>query len=194
MGRHSAPRAPRRTVRRVARRVAPFVVLAAVGSTSWGVANASFSARSTTTASTWSTGTVVLTNTPSSALFTATGLQPGSTGTSCVDVSYTGSLAAAVRLYGSVSPSGASTLSAYLQITVEEATGTCASPGTYSTLYSGTAYAFSTVTASYATGVSSWAPSASASHPFRITYSLLADNAARGLSGSVTFTWEARNT
>src|SRR3712207_7319239 len=38
-----------------------------------------------------------------SAMFTATGLKPGSTGTKCIQVTYGGSLAAAVKLYVSSS-------------------------------------------------------------------------------------------
>lgn len=161
----------------------------------WQGASAAFTSRTSSAGSAWTTGTVVLTNNPATALFAVTGLQPGASGTNCVDVTYAGSLAAIVKVYGSVSPSGAGTLSTYLQITVEEGSGTCSSftpPG--SPGFTGTAAAFASTYPGYASGLGSWAVTGSGgTHPFRISYQLLADNGAQSLSGSVSLTWEARN-
>src|SRR5439155_18358355 len=64
--------------------------------------NAAFTASSGTTTS-FTGGTVVLTNDRSaSALFNVSGLGPGVTQQGCVNVIYTGSLAAQVRLYSNV--------------------------------------------------------------------------------------------
>src|SRR3954467_796262 len=75
--------------------------------------NAAFTASTGTTGS-FTGGTVVLTNDRSaSALFNVTGLAPGATQTGCVNVTYTGSLDAQVRLYANV----AGALAPYLTVT-----------------------------------------------------------------------------
>ncbi len=66
------------------------------------VGTASYSAFSATTSnptSNWSAGNVNLTDDDNNvALFTATGLKPGSTGTNCIAVTSTGSLPSTVKL------------------------------------------------------------------------------------------------
>jgi hypothetical protein len=66
-------------------------------------------------------GTVALTdNDAASASFTLTDLAPGDSDTSCLQVTYTGSLPALVRLYGTTTGTG---LDAYLNLEVTRGTG-----------------------------------------------------------------------
>ena len=51
-----------------------------------------FSATTTNGANSWSAGTVTISSNPGTAMFTASGLKPGDTGTACVKVTHTGSL------------------------------------------------------------------------------------------------------
>src|SRR4051812_44231475 len=94
--------------------VAVWVVsLLAAGFLVYQGSNAAFTA-STGTGSSFTGGTVVLTNDrSSSALFNVSGLGPGVTQTGCVNVTYTGSLDAQVRLYANV----AGALAPYLRVT-----------------------------------------------------------------------------
>ncbi len=94
----SAPTTRTLTIARYAAIPAALLASAAVVST------ASYSAYTASTSnptSNWATGTVALSDDDTNtALFSATNLKPGSTGTKCVVVSSTGSLASSVKLYG----------------------------------------------------------------------------------------------
>ena len=65
-------------------------------------------------------------NDSGSALLALTAAQPGNTDTGCIKVSYAGSLASEVRLYGTTSGTG---LDAYLDLTVTRGTYTPSEPG-----------------------------------------------------------------
>lgn len=172
---------------------------------------ATFSAFSSTTANPsnlFTAGTVVLAdNDANAALLNLTNGKPGDSDTGCIRVSYTGTLASTVRLYGTVSGS----LASYLNVTVTR--GIDSSPSYDSctnfsadgtdyigqgngVVYSGTLAAFP---ASYAAGLvdpTSGSPetwSNPESHSYRFTISLANNDAAQGLSASGSLTWEARN-
>jgi hypothetical protein len=168
------------------------------------VYGASYSAFSSTTSNptnNWAAGTVQLADDDSSvAMFNASGLKPGSTGSKCIAVTSTGSLASTVKLYGS-SYSTTNGLASNLNLTVEEGTGatfgSCASFVSSSTIYSGTLANFGTTKTSFATGVGSWAPTGSGSDTkaYRFVYTLSAStpDTAQGGSAALGFTWEAQN-
>src|SRR5437764_9711898 len=65
----------------------------------WQASYSAFTATTTNGANSWSAGTVTISSSPGTAMFTASGLKPGNNGTACVKVTYTGSLAAVVKLY-----------------------------------------------------------------------------------------------
>jgi hypothetical protein len=178
-----------------------------------GVAGpATFSAFSSTTASTgnlFTAGTVNLTDNDggSTSLLSLANAKPGDSDTGCIRVAYDGTLPATVRLYANVSGS----LTQYLSLTVTR--GTDSSPSFDScagfladsmdyigagngVVYSGTLAAFP---ATYAAGLvdptagspETWSNPEAYSYRFSIT--LQNDDAAQGLNGSASFTWEARN-
>lgn len=162
----------------------------------WQASTAAFSGTTANGSNSWSTGTVSLSDDDaSSAMFSATGLRGGNTGNRCITVTYGGSVTSAVKLYASSTGS----LAPYLNLTVEEGTGgsfaSCTGFSATSTLYNGTVSGFSTASSAYANGVSSWAPTGSGqARSYRFTYTVQDTNAAQGLTGSATFTWEAQNT
>ena len=162
----------------------------------WNASSSAFQASTTNGTNSWAAGTVAISDDDNgSAMFNATNLKPGDTGSKCILVTYGGTLGSAVKLYGAVSGN----LAQYLNLTVEQGTGGtssgCGSFAAESTLYSGTLSGFATAAGTYADGVGSWTPgTVGATKAYRFTYSLRNDNAAQGQSASATFTWEAQNT
>lgn len=171
-----------------------------------------WSAFSSTTANednSFQAGTVVLTdNDAEGAMLSLQNAKPGDTDTSCIVVSYTGSLPASVRLHGVTTGTG---LDQYLNVTItrgtiltpafDSCTGFVADLTNYSgagagVIYNGTLAAFPD---SYAAGIvdpTSGSPESwtnPESHAYKVTVSVADDNAAQGLTASQTFTWEARS-
>jgi hypothetical protein len=201
------PRGNRRGRRRDGGRRRTMVValpLALVASSAlvYQASNAAFTASTDNGSNTWSSGTVAISDDDSSSvMFQATGLKPGDTGIKCINVTYSGTLAGAVRLYVT-SPSG--TLGQYLDLTVEEGTGatggatlSCSGFTATSTLSAGgaTLATFASAHTDFGSGVSSWAPTGAApeARSYRVTYTLQDTNSAMGKSAAATFTWEAQN-
>lgn len=184
------------------------LALVAIGVSAGSATYAAFSGAASNSGNSFSAGSVVLADNDSGAsLVTLSSAKPGNSDTGCIRVTYTGSLAATVRLYASVSGG----LAPYLNVTVTR--GTDASPSFDScasftpdgtnyigagagVIYSGTLSAFPTT---YAGGIvdptagspATWTNPTSRS--YRIAVSLANDPAAQALSGSASFTWEARN-
>jgi hypothetical protein len=171
------------------------------------IAPASYAAFTSTTAnpaSNWTAGTVNLADDDSSqALFTATGLKPGSTGTKCIVVTSSGNLASTVKLYGT----GAATtnaLSSSINLTITQGTGgsfgscTGFTPlGSGSSVFSGTLAGFASAATGFASGLGTWAPTGSGTETrtFQFTYTLdaAAPNSTQAGTASIAFTWEAQN-
>ncbi|GAB2595008.1 hypothetical protein GCM10009593_40180 [Microlunatus antarcticus] len=139
-----------------------------------------------------------------SALFSATGLKPGASGSRCVAVTSTGSLASSVKLYAT-DVAGTKSLATYLGWTVTQGTG-----GTYSTcsgftalssgssVYSGTLAGFTGSATTYGSGLGTSSPTGSASETrtFQFTYTVSTTIPDSAQGGTATFglTWEAQNT
>jgi hypothetical protein len=171
------------------------------------VGTASYSAFSATTSnptSNWTAGSVALTDDDNNvALFTATGLKPGSTGTNCIAVTSTGSLPSTVKLYGT----GLTTtkaLAASINLTITQGTGggfgscTGFTPlATGSGVYSGTVNDLGTNNTTFGTGLGTWAPTGTASetrvYQFTYTVPTAAPSTLMGGTASLGFTWEADN-
>ncbi len=196
-----------RVTPRAARLAAWIAIPAALVASGAVVSTASYSAFSATTVnptSNWTAGSVALSDDDNNtALFTATGLKPGSTGSNCITVTSTGSLPSTVKLYGT-NASTTKDLAANVALTVEQGTGggfgTCAgfTPAASSgTLYSGTVAGFGSASTDFASGVGTWAPtgSASESRVYRVTYTVpsTAPNTVQGGTASLGLTWEAQN-
>jgi hypothetical protein len=176
----------------------------------WQSSYAAFSATTTNPNNTFSAGSVVLSNNrqPSSVLFNATALVPGSTDSSCIKVTYNGNLAADVKLYVKSGDLTNTTgdLSPYLTFQVEEGSGNatdCLDFVRETNLYnptgptdtSSTLADFAANKTSFATGVSAFAPTSSGqAKTYKITYWLQDNNLAQGKNNTARFTWEAQNT
>lgn len=200
------PRSRRRVARRVALTLAVLGVAGAAGSA--GMYSA-FTATTSNTGDSYVSGTVVIgDNDAGSALTSLSNAKPGDTSTGCIKVTYTGSLAANVHLYGSVSGS----LDQYLTLTVTRGTQSspsfpsCTSFSADSTnyigagagvIYSGNLSAFPTdwtsgIVDPPSGGAATWTNGTSHSYMFVVT--VQDSNSAQGLNGTASFTWEARNT
>lgn len=186
--------------RRIARSVLALAVTGALaGTASWS----SFSSTVGNFGNAFAAGTVAIgDNDAGQALLSMTGARPGDSVSGCVKVTYTGSLGATVRLYAAVS--GA--LAPYLDVVVTRGTDpapsfpSCAGftpdavdyigqgPGV---VYSGTLAAFPSSWAAASDDPGAWTQGDS--HSYRVKVALRNDAAAQGLSGSASFTWEARN-
>ena len=161
------------------------LVVAMVGGGTW----AAFSATTSNTGNSFSTGSVTLSNNlGASAMFSVTDMAPLQVeGPECIEVTYTGSLDAAVTLYGTTDAGG---LDAFLDLVVEKG-ATCAAFGVPDELYNGTLAAYPD---DFATGIvdpdATWTSGETAAYQFTVT--LQNDPLAQGLDVEQAFTWEAR--
>lgn len=176
-----------------------------------GVATwAAFSAVSANSANSFATGTVALTdNDGNGTLVSLTGAQPGTTATGCIKVTYSGSLAAGVKLFAATS----GTLAQYLTLKVTRGSdptdnfpscdGFTADNRNYvgqgpGVIYSGNLSSFPS---SYATGITDLEDSTggaetwttSEAHAYKLEVTLQSNSSAQGQSANASFTWEARN-
>jgi hypothetical protein len=185
-------------------------LLAVLGLVTAAAGRPTFSAFSSTIGNTdvsYAAGTVLIgDNDAGSGMLGLTLAKPGDSDTSCITLTYTGTLDASVRLFGTITGS----LGSYLTLTVTRGSGSsgfdsCAGFTADSTDYNGNgpgvvySGALSGFPASYASAIvdpkagAAEAWSTNESHAYRFVVSLNNDLAAQGLSGSASFTWEARN-
>ena len=184
------------------------LVLGALATVGGAATFSAFSSTTTNAANSFAAGTVQLTdNDLGAAMLSLSNAQPGAADTSCVLVTYSGSLSSAVTLYGSVS--GA--LAPYLTLTItrgddptpdfDDCTGFTPDSTDYIGAGAGVVYqsTLSAFPASYGAGLvdpTSGSPEAwttGETHTYRFVVSVVDDNAAQGQSASASFTWEARN-
>ena len=177
------------------------VALVASGALVWQSSYSAFSASTSNPDSNWTAGSVAISDDDSNtAMFNATALKPGATGTKCIAVTSNGTLPSTVKLYGT-SYATTNGLAPNINLVVEEGTGattgSCAGFTGGSTVYSGALSAFGTTKTSFATGVGSWAPAGAGSETksYRITYTLSAStpDSAQGGTATLGFTWESQN-
>jgi hypothetical protein len=171
----------------------------------WQASQASFSSTVTNASNNWTAGSVALSDDDSnSAMFSASSLKPGSTGTHCIAVTSAGTLPAAVKLYAT---NGATTnaLSSYVDLSITQGTGGSFSScngfsplGSNSSVYSGTLAAFISGCTNFSNGVGVWTPTGSGSetHTYQFSYAIDAATpaTAEGGTASVSFTWESQST
>jgi predicted ribosomally synthesized peptide with SipW-like signal peptide len=153
------------------------------------------------------TGTVnIEDNDGGTALYAMTAAKPGEAKTSCIKVTYKGTLPATVKLF-TTSTIGA--LGPYVNLKVEAGTQTtptfpsCSefTPAASPTVYEGTLSAFATEHATFATGVTTnpaaatkWETNNAVVYRFTATVSSSAPNSAQGATtGLHAFSWEAQN-
>ena len=174
------------------------------GAASWSA----FSGTTSNSGNSFAAGTVSISDNDSGGtMLSLTNALPGASTTGCIKVSYSGSLSADVKLWGTVS--GA--LGPYLTLKVTRGTDT----GTFPTcsftadtrdyigqgagvIYNGN---LSSYPSSYAAGLTdpenatggteSWTNPET--HAYKLEVTLQNDSAAQGQSATASFTWEARN-
>jgi hypothetical protein len=220
--RHAAPRLRRaHSASRPWTRLAVLAVAVPVGLLTcsvlvWHSSSAAFVATTPNPDNSWEAGKVELRSDQATAVFTAGKyLVPGSSGSKCITVTYTGNVdtaATGVRLYGLPTPGSDTGLAGQLQITVQMSTTALtptpdvdcanfdASPKSYPT---STLAAFPT---DYATGIGhaagvtagDWRPTATTnlSRTYKIAYSLPAGTNIDGVQGKkvgMTFIWEVQS-
>lgn len=167
-----------------------------------------FSSTTTNSGNDFSTGSVTIgDNDSNQALYSVSGQKPGDPGsTSCIKVTYTGSLASDVKIY---STGTLGSLAQYVDLTITP--GTQASPSFPSctgftadgtgAIYTGTLQNFANTYTNFASGLadypgssSAWNTNDSVVYRFQVTLQSGAPDSAQGLSvGSHGYTWEARN-
>ncbi|MGQ0805170.1 MAG: hypothetical protein ACT4PI_15080 [Actinomycetota bacterium] len=169
-----------------------------------------FSATTDSTGNTFSAGTVTLTdNDAGGAMLSLSNAKPGNSDTGCITVTYTGSLASTVRLYGTTTGTG---LDTYLDLKItrgtfasapafDSCTGFTADATNYigagaGVVYNGTLQGYAD---NYTAGLvdptagtpESWTNPES--HVYQIQVTVQDNNLAQGKNATQTFTWEARN-
>jgi predicted ribosomally synthesized peptide with SipW-like signal peptide len=164
---------------------------------------AAFSDTTSNTNNSLSTGTVTLIDDDTGlAMFSVTDMAPLDTAINCIEVEYAGSLTGLnpVVLYAGANGGGDTGLGTYLDLTIEVGTlatfNDCSSFAAIGTMVSGGTVAdFAAANTDYASGVATgWTPvAAGETRAFRVTVALQDDNAAQGLVGQPTFTWEVQS-
>jgi hypothetical protein len=197
-----------RTGRRLTASIGVLIVVGTLGlAGTWSA----FSGTTSNAGNTFAAGTVVLSDDDSgAAMFTMPTLKPGDTATRCIDVTYTGSLTAQVRLRAASTGTG---LDSALDLTVTRGTfaappggGSCTGFTADGTNYlgRGTGTIWDGTLADYPSG---WAtglndPSdldpetwtGGEHHAYQLTATLRDDDTAQGRTATTMFSWEARNT
>lgn len=169
----------------------------------WGAYSA-FTATTTNAGNTITAGSVAVSqHAGATTLYSASDQAPGSSVVKCVQVSYTGSLAASVKLYVSSGITNGSAFNLKVErgsgLSSPDATMNCTGFSSSSTPYDGNLGAFATT---YAGGVDGKAGGTAFSQndsvDYRFTISVNDDTTPNAhtstqSSGAHTFTWEARN-
>jgi hypothetical protein len=184
------------------------LVVGILGSVAGIGSYSAFTATATNTGNSFAAGTVVIADNDSNGFMLAlANAKPTDADTSCINVTYTGSLASSVRLYSTQT----GTLGGYLTLTITR--GTDSSPSFDSctnftadatdyigsgngVVYQGLLSAFPSTYAAGLVDPTSGSPETWTSpeaHSYRFVVALANDNAAQGLSTTAAFTWEARN-
>lgn len=200
--------------RRALRAAAPVAGLLAAGLLVWQGSYAAFTASTNNTGNTWTAGSVALDNSvnggnafsgTTSAIFNATSMKPGDSGTKCITVRSSGNLAGAVKLYLQ-NESTTKALDANLTLKVEQMTG-LASATTVApdcTGFSGGSTIINSVKLStaasnysnYASGVGSWTAGTTTSYAaYRFTWTLDsgAPSTVMGGTAQTDFQWEIQS-
>jgi hypothetical protein len=174
------------------------------GTATWSNLNATASNPSNS----FSTGTVQLTsNSPSSAVLSLSAAKPGEASTGCIRITYTGTLPAEMKLYGTGAGTG---LNQYLKLVLTRGTfsgtpasGSCTGFTADTTsyiaqgagiIYSGILAALPSSAASALGDPTSASPAtwtAQSTHGYQFQITVLSNAAAQGLNGQETFTFEA---
>jgi hypothetical protein len=176
------------------------LIVGVVGSIAGIGTFSAFSATTSNSGNKLAAGTVyIVDNDSGSAMFNVSNAKPGTSYTSCIKVTYLGTLDASVKLYGGGFGGG---LAPYVRVTVEEGSGAagfgdCAGFAPSATIYDTVAMdQFPTAYGAASGTGGTWTTNKSVDYRFTIT--LVNDSAANGGSSpkaanDFSFTWEAQN-
>jgi hypothetical protein len=192
-------------VKRSSRILATLIATGLIAVTSGRATFAAFTLTTQNINDTYVAGTVTLAdNDAGTVMWDITNQEPTSpVVVRCIRVTYTGSLAAAVRLYTTTTPSA---LDPYLNVTVEKGSmpvGTvfpnCTGFASEATIApAGTLQAFKSARTGWTNGLAAFPGVQTTWNPgnslvYRFTVQMQNVFAAQGLTGLVTLTWEAQN-
>jgi predicted ribosomally synthesized peptide with SipW-like signal peptide len=180
------------------------LLVGVVGATAGLGTFSAFSSTTDNTGNQFAAGTVTIAdNDAGSALYNVSNAAPGASTTSCILLTYSGSLDADVKLY---TTSSVNAFASNVDVTVEKGTGSGAFPActgfsAQSTVYSGTLANFASTKNNYANGIlafpgaaTKWSNGDTLVYRFTVTLNSGVGNAAQGgNTGSHSFTWDARN-
>ena len=149
---------------------------------------ANFTASAANPGNAFSTGTLVIANSPSTALLSLSGMKPGATASSTVDITNTGSLAGDFALK-TANPTGSTALLGQMQLTVLDCGAWTASAPDCSSdttsIYSGTVSGLTNSSlGNYAGGIKH-------RYKFTATLPLATNDTFQGLSAGIDFAWSA---
>jgi len=201
-----APR-PAKRRNRTRKIVGTLIVVGLVGAIAGFGSYSAFTSTTGNAGNSFAAGSVAIgDNDSGTAMLALSNAKPGDADTSCILITSTGSLNSTVRIYSTVT----GTLGSYLTLTVtrgtsatgfDNCTGFAADGTDYLGSGNGVIYtgALSSFPANYASAIvdpkaatpETW--TTSESHWYKFQISLDDNNAAQGLSGGASFTWEARN-
>ncbi len=185
-----------------------FVVLGVVACIAGAGVFSAFSSQTDNPGNSVTSGTVVLSdNDAGSALYKLTNAKPGDSQTSCIKVTYSGSLDASVKVY---TPSTVEALASSVNLKIEPGTQTTSSfpscstftPDAGAALYEGTLASFASEHGSFANGIADnpgtvatkWATGDSVVYRVTATLAANAPDSAQGQStGAHIIRWEAQN-
>jgi hypothetical protein len=186
------------TIRKV---LISLLVVGAVGGAAAVGAFSAFSATTSNPSNSFTAGSVSIgDNDSGTALYNVSGKKPGQYAERCIQVTYSGSLPATVKLYRSTFTGGTG-LDSYIDLSITRGTGTAGDCSDFSgstSVYSGTLNALGTdytggVSLTNGSGNGTWSQNDAVTYKVRAT--LQDDNGANGkATGTHSFTWEARNT
>jgi hypothetical protein len=210
----------RTTRRRSVRVVAPVAGLLAAGLLVWQGSYAAFSATTTNTADAWTTGNLQLTNSGGGAVFSGStpalfagttlgqpenNLKIGATGTKCITVQSTGSLAGGLKLYrGLITGTNNAAIAPQIGLTIDAAPigaaanvlSTCAGFPVASITNLGTNVALSAYPSTYAAATVLGLAAGTQRVAYRITWTLnttgtnAGDNLLQGSTAQADLNWE----
>jgi len=187
--------------------VACGLAVVVAGAATWS----SFAQTTANPSNSFSAGTVAISDNDAGTTLSIPALSPGVSSSGCIKVTYTGSLASAVRMYASTT--GA--LAQYLNLTITRGTqtsptfpsctGFSADSANYigagaGVMYSGTLSNLASTYTNFASGLvdapgspQTWSAGSARSYMLTVSLPAGAPSAAQGLSSTATFTWEAQN-
>ena len=186
--------------RRLGYVVTALAALLVVGLLTIEGSRAAFSASTDNGSNTFSAGSVTITDDDAgSVMFNISNMVPGATATKCINVTYTGSAPANVRMYGTVGGTG---LAPYLDTVIDVGTGATGGSGFSCANFTGGANAFNNTLANFGTSHSNYGNGngtnfSGATNPttrsYRVQVTLQDNGLAQGKNASATLTWAAQN-